>query len=770
MTPLPESPYCRVRARVAAIWADGPDDGTHPDWRPAVGERVTLTPSIGAQLLVYDVAGPAPIIVTVERVHCEADADGWLVNDGRPVFIAPTDDPLLSATGWTWTATIKGKAIDFSAPAGGVVDLALFVASPAVDSTEYVSVVQIVADYIAANPPDVEQAVADWLTANPPSGSPDATALTKGIVRLAGDLGGTADAPTVPGLADKADADHTHTLADITDYSPPDLSGYATNAALTSGLSGKAAAIHGHTISNVSGLQSALDGKQPAGTYAPALGADDNYVTDAEKVKLANLSGTNTGDQTLPTWSTIAGKPAVVAEGATAAAARTAIGAGTSSFSGAYADLSGKPTIPDSPDDIGAAPAAHDHTATDIGSGAALDGHVLTADGAGGAAWEAPPAGGGGGGGATVDWVTLTQAGQAITLPSAAQGSQYVVVLTQDSTGGRSATWPETVTWEGGALPSVPTGPSERAVFTLLSTGDGWLGFTSGMFAAPTVPDTTSPTAGVLSASTITASSFRLTVTGASDDVALDAQPYRFSLDNGGTFSNWQTSPDFDAASLTAETVYTCIHQVRDAAGNPASTGNSITVTTLSAAVPSIFDSFTRANSTTGLGVTDTGHTWVQVGTGVVGVISNMAYRATSNATAVVDFGQADMHVSHRVAVPGDYFAGHRARYVDSANFYALETSSVGGTGQAKVMRTIAGTSGAVGGVTVVPSVAAGDVLGTSYKEVAGGTEIKVYKNGVLLGTMLDSTTGRPMGTKAGISPFNNSAIRIDDFTVEVPE
>ena len=68
------------------------------------------------------------------------------------------------------------------------------------------------------------------------------------------------------------------------------------------------------------------------GTFAAPLGADDNYVTDAEKTKLSNLSGTNTGDQTLPTWSTIAGKPAVVAAGATQADARTAIGAGTSSL------------------------------------------------------------------------------------------------------------------------------------------------------------------------------------------------------------------------------------------------------------------------------------------------------------------------------------------------------------------------------------------------------------------------------------------------------
>lgn len=44
-------------------------------------------------------------------------------------------------------------------------------------------------------------------------------------------------------------------------------------------------------------------------------------------------------------WSDIAGKPAVIAAGADAAAARSAIGAGTSSFSGAYGDLSGKPTL-----------------------------------------------------------------------------------------------------------------------------------------------------------------------------------------------------------------------------------------------------------------------------------------------------------------------------------------------------------------------------------------------------------------------------------------
>jgi len=39
--------------------------------------------------------------------------------------------------------------------------------------------------------------------------------------------------------------------------------------------------------------------RAPDETFAPALGADDNYVTDAEKVVIGNTSGTNTGDQDL---------------------------------------------------------------------------------------------------------------------------------------------------------------------------------------------------------------------------------------------------------------------------------------------------------------------------------------------------------------------------------------------------------------------------------------------------------------------------------------
>lgn len=52
---------------------------------------------------------------------------------------------------------------------------------------------------------------------------------------------------------------------------------------------------------------------------APALGADDNYVTDAEKVKLANLSGANSGDQDLSGYLAMSAAPELIRDTMSAA-------------------------------------------------------------------------------------------------------------------------------------------------------------------------------------------------------------------------------------------------------------------------------------------------------------------------------------------------------------------------------------------------------------------------------------------------------------------
>lgn len=66
---------------------------------------------------------------------------------------------------------------------------------------------------------------------------PDASATVKGKLRLAGDLSGSADLPTVPALTTKADVGHTHEYDSLTGVPPipdyddtPDLTLYFDNA------------------------------------------------------------------------------------------------------------------------------------------------------------------------------------------------------------------------------------------------------------------------------------------------------------------------------------------------------------------------------------------------------------------------------------------------------------------------------------------------------------------------------------------------------------
>src|SRR5699024_655387 len=127
---------------------------------------------------------------------------------------------------------------------------------------------------------------------------PVATSSAPGAIRLTGDLGGTAQSPTVPGLAGKANTSHTHTQAQVT--------------GLSTALNGKADKSHTHVSADISNTTSELMSRNPnrvvrtdadgaisihnhtiTGDYSAANKA---YV-DGEVAKKANTSHTHTTSQ-----------------------------------------------------------------------------------------------------------------------------------------------------------------------------------------------------------------------------------------------------------------------------------------------------------------------------------------------------------------------------------------------------------------------------------------------------------------------------------------
>ena len=72
--------------------------------------------------------------------------------------------------------------------------------------------------------------------------------------------------------------------------------------------------------------------------------------------------------------------------------------------------------------------------------------------------------------------------------PASGVSCSFTLILAQDGTGSRTATWPAAVKWPGGTAPTLSTaaGAIDVLTFTTVDGGTTWLGAVAGQaFAAP---------------------------------------------------------------------------------------------------------------------------------------------------------------------------------------------------------------------------------------------------------------------------------------------
>jgi hypothetical protein len=282
-----------------------------PDDRPING-TITFTPSVP---VAYVTGSPRPRTVFIEAPTYGLDGEGTL-RDGQGNDGVLLLSPESIGRAWTWVATFRDAEgeialppVPFHLPVDAVVDLTT--AAPVIED-KGVAVTRGMSAYEVAVANGFVGTEAQWLDSLRYTGTngvvtiPDATATVTGGIRLTNQLGGTATAPTVPGLANKVDtgvyntgiadakarANHTgtqsadtvvdgttnHVFTAADDTKLGGIAAGATANATDAQLRDRATHTGAQAISTVTGLQTALDGKQPAGTYASAA-TTFTYVT-----------------------------------------------------------------------------------------------------------------------------------------------------------------------------------------------------------------------------------------------------------------------------------------------------------------------------------------------------------------------------------------------------------------------------------------------------------------------------------------------------------
>ena len=228
MTTMPtEITYGYVTARIILATGDGADPDRLPDAQPATGTTVKITP----KTQIVRLAGASPVLIAKQPITCTLDDDGRLL------------DPQGNLGVWLVTGVYT---VAYSSPSAAI---------PTHD-------IGVLEGHTEATPLDL-------ITAMPPGG-PVLTAsqyaeLSARIAALPAGGGGGGAVSSVNGKTGAVTLNAADVSALPSTYTPPAQSW----ASITGKPSTFTPSAHTHAVADVTGLQSALDGKQPAGSYAP---------------------------------------------------------------------------------------------------------------------------------------------------------------------------------------------------------------------------------------------------------------------------------------------------------------------------------------------------------------------------------------------------------------------------------------------------------------------------------------------------------------------
>ena len=198
-----------------------------------------------------------------------------------------------------------------------------------------------------------------------------------------------------------------------------------------------------------------------------------------------------------------------------------------------------------------------------------------------------------------------------------------------------------------------------------------------------------------------------------------------------------------------------------------------------------VSDTFTRADNATSLGDAETGHPWLVTPSDAAGVSvnrlrwNNYFFLSGSErmvtAVAVVETGEADVTVTANSGEgPTGTFAFVVARYEDESNYYRLQHQN-DPSSRGYVVRVTGGVVDVIAtDVDWCPPNASHE-HSLTVREEGGATRIIARTGGVQRYSGLDSTSGRPMGTKHGVRAETGAETAwpldayVDGFTVTDP-